>query len=48
MLDRLRGQGRCTAKVVSNSSEAPAEILAAADLVLAGPAAVVETFSELG
>lgn len=46
-LDDLRGAGARTVKIVARSDEVPAEVVAAADLVLDGPEAALEFLREL-
>ena len=46
-LDELRASGTRTAKVAAGGDELPAEVAVAADLVVAGPDAVVELFRSL-
>ncbi|MCU4186899.1 trehalose-phosphatase [Acidiferrimicrobium sp. IK] len=46
-LERLRAGGVTTLAVAVDSTEAPAELLAAADVVAAGPAAVLEALRTL-
>lgn len=46
-LDDLRSEGTVTVKVATGGAELPAEVAAAADLVVQGPEAVVELFRPL-
>lgn len=46
-LDQLRGAGIDTMKVATGSAELPVEVAAAADLVVDGPAGVVDLFRPL-